>query len=525
MGAPGYTFDGDPNTGIYASAADTVDVTAGGTQIATFDSAGLTVQSGQGLFQNGTAGAPAVSAEADPNTGLFFTGSDGLAWSTAGSMRMSLNSSGALALDGGTTFSVPSLVSRVTAAVATAVAGTHYLADTSGGAFAITLPTGGAEGDTIWITDVAGGFGTNNLTVTANAADDIEGGGAGGPITLGTAYTHTKLVYDSTATRWIVDTEGQPSFPLLAPNGTAGAPSYSFSNDTDAGMFLVGASDLGFSVGGTQTASVTANGLEVDSGALITQAGAVGAPAIQPTGDTNTGIYFSAADTVDVSAGGSNILSIGTASVTAAQPILAADGAVGGPGYGFSSDVDTGIFLNAVANPVVAVAGSPLMSFTAAGAENAGVYTTTGNGTAAAPVYSFSTDLNLGMYRQAADHLGLAATTYRMDGLAAASANVSNFIQVDENGDLSTVTTPAYQQAITAAGSWGAASGGEYTITVTAATHKKGTTPSIVQVWEDEGTEHALSVARVEIVDASGNVQIKVSETPDGRFDGRIVIL
>lgn len=41
-----------------------------------------------------------------------------------------------------------------------------------------------------------------------------------------------------------------PGFPLLAPNGTAGAPSYSFSSSSNSGMFF-GSSLLHWSVGGT----------------------------------------------------------------------------------------------------------------------------------------------------------------------------------------------------------------------------------------------------------------------------------
>ena len=41
-------------------------------------------------------------------------------------------------------------------------------------------------------------------------------------------------------------TSSAVSFPLLAPNGSSGAPSYSFTNDTDAGMYLTSAGTLSF---------------------------------------------------------------------------------------------------------------------------------------------------------------------------------------------------------------------------------------------------------------------------------------
>ena len=47
-----------------------------------------------------------------------------------------------------------------------------------------------------------------------------------------------------------------PSYPLLAPNGSASAPSYSFTNATNTGMYLSGSS-LRFSVNGTAALSIT----------------------------------------------------------------------------------------------------------------------------------------------------------------------------------------------------------------------------------------------------------------------------
>ena len=50
----------------------------------------------------------------------------------------------------------------------TAVAGQHYLCNTNGGAFTITLPASPVLGDRMYFTDWAGTFLTNNLTLARN---------------------------------------------------------------------------------------------------------------------------------------------------------------------------------------------------------------------------------------------------------------------------------------------------------------------------------------------------------------------
>jgi len=54
---------------------------------------------------------------------------------------------------------------------------------------------------------------------------------------------------------WVTPSGGA-SFPLLAPLGTAGAPSYSFTGDDNTGLFSSGADTLNFSTGGTSRFSI-----------------------------------------------------------------------------------------------------------------------------------------------------------------------------------------------------------------------------------------------------------------------------
>jgi len=53
---------------------------------------------------------------------------------------------------------------------------------------------------------------------------------------------------------------GVPNFPLLAPLGSATAPSYSFLADPNTGMFSSGSDTLNFSTGGTERLRITSDG-------------------------------------------------------------------------------------------------------------------------------------------------------------------------------------------------------------------------------------------------------------------------
>jgi len=62
----------------------------------------------------------------------------------------------------------------------TAIAGDNIFADTSGGAFTITLPASPSQGDEVTMVDSEGTFDTNNLTVEPGGSTKIMGQGSAG---------------------------------------------------------------------------------------------------------------------------------------------------------------------------------------------------------------------------------------------------------------------------------------------------------------------------------------------------------
>jgi len=81
----------------------------------------------------------------------------------------------------------------------TAVAGDNILADTSGGAFTITLPASPVAGNTIHILDAAASFDNNNLTVARNGKK-IQG--ATNDLTITTENTGIGLVFYNDTYGW-----------------------------------------------------------------------------------------------------------------------------------------------------------------------------------------------------------------------------------------------------------------------------------------------------------------------------------
>jgi hypothetical protein len=105
---------------------------------------------------------------------------------------------------------------------------------------------------------------------------------------------------------------------------------------------------------------------------------------------------------------------------------------------------------------------------------------------------------------------------------APTAAAGTNTTQIATTAFVTTANTK-YSSTFDATTSWGAAAGGLYTITITAGTHGKGTSPD-VRIEEGSGADWVRTFVDQEIVRSTGNVEIKVSDSPDGRFAGRILI-
>lgn len=98
---------------------------------------------------------------------------------------------------------------------------------------------------------------TGALTLTHNATSLILPGGASITTAAGDSIVaeslgsgNWKVVFYQPAAGYLVLSGGTLSGPLLAASGSAAAPSLSFSGDTNTGIYRVAADTIGFSVGG-----------------------------------------------------------------------------------------------------------------------------------------------------------------------------------------------------------------------------------------------------------------------------------
>lgn len=97
--------------------------------------------------------------------------------------------------------------------------------------------------------------------------------------------------------------------------------------------------------------------------------------------------------------------------------------------------------------------------------------------------------------------------------------------QLDYTGSTAApVAAPHYVQSFDNTTSWGTASGGEYSISISAGTHGLGTNV-IATVYEQLSPTEFEEVFVYTTITSAGTVTIKVPETPDTRFTGKIIIV
>lgn len=312
------------------------------------------------LAPNGTCAAPSYSFTASPDSGMFYTGT---------AVRIGDDNCVDF-IEIGASINITSTVSAITISAGTTLNSTSVGATTlsATGTFAI-------DGNGIGITSLLGlslgsGGTPSRLVLESDGSWNI--GGSNG--TAGQVITSNGA---AAAPTWQTPST---SFPLLAPNGSCAAPSYSFTASPDSGMWYdpAGAGQVVISddncvdeirVGASITLQTTASVITVTSGAAFNATAATGVSLTASAG--NVALAASASLTVTTSAtsrleiNSTGTWLLGGVPGTAGQvlttngagtpptwqsfaavvsfPLLAPNGTCAAPSYSFTASPDSGM--------------------------------------------------------------------------------------------------------------------------------------------------------------------------------------
>lgn len=130
-------------------------------------------------------------------------------------------------------------------------------------------------------------------------------------------------------------------------DGTVQNPGVNFLSEEDCGVYVQDANTLGFSTDSTRRMYLDNNGLYMDK-PIFLSSGTASTPGICWGLDQNSGIFHTGtADTIALSTGGTQRLTLDTVSLTSTVPILAPSGSVSSIPYSFSADTNTGMYRSA----------------------------------------------------------------------------------------------------------------------------------------------------------------------------------
>lgn len=279
LAAPAYSFSAATATGAYYIGSNAFDLVSNGTSILRIQASGL--QLNAGIFRNGSgsAAAPTYTFDGDEDTGLYRTSANSIGITQGGVLQWDINASGAI---------------RGQAATNVIQAGNGT----------VSVPSFSFASDED----------TGMYRISANRLGFATGGG---------------LVFDLTSSA----INSVPAHGFA--DGAVGAPGITFTSALTTGIFKTGATSMRFTSGGVNICSVAGGNLEINSGAIVNLDGSAGAPTYTFTSDPDTGMYRAASNNVVLAIGGVigvDVFAAGVGLYAAGNPIGVATATAFRPG-------------------------------------------------------------------------------------------------------------------------------------------------------------------------------------------------
>ncbi len=233
-------------------------------------------------------------------------------------------------------------------------------------------------------------------------------------------------VFQASATSFFSDLQ------IRAPDGSAAAPSFTFGLQTNTGIYRPGSS-LGITVTGIDSAFFLTNQMR------MVPDGTASVPAYGFQGESSMGMFRLGTNALAFSIASVSRFEVRPTDIRSNQVHLHASGSAASPGVAFLNESNTGMYLHSPANVSLATLG--VQRVTISSAEfNTTVPNRAASGSVSAPAYSFSSDIDTGMYRSAGDRINWATA-----GVRRAFVDVSQFqMNVKLNAIDGTEAAPAY---------------------------------------------------------------------------------
>lgn len=275
--SPAYAFTNNTNLGMYRSAANNLSFATNATVALTLNSAQQT------LVINGAAATPGYSFINDPDTGIFGDGSNSIRFTAGGVQQCKIDT---------TTFQVINSAFTIQNVIGTTALPSYtFGGDTNTGIF-----NDGTSGRINFSSDGTEVCRVENGQFRVITGNDIIGG------------TTSRIKMD---------------------NGTAALPSYTFSNDTDTGLYKTGTDNqLNITIGGTSKIGITTTLFDATPLIGYFADGTAAAPGYAFGNDTNTGFYRIGADNIGFTTGGAQ-----RASLDSAGNFYVSQAVVGSPNF------------------------------------------------------------------------------------------------------------------------------------------------------------------------------------------------